>query len=84
VNLNITGRNYTGGLAGRAVNSGIDSCYTTGAVKGTSYVGGLTGSTYGIDQSFCYSTCHVTGEQHVGGFAGSHSYGQTKNPSAQV
>ncbi|HEY4370221.1 MAG TPA: GLUG motif-containing protein [Steroidobacteraceae bacterium] len=43
VNVDITGRNVVGGLAGS--NSGsISNSYTTGSVSGSTYVGGLAGS----------------------------------------
>ncbi len=76
--VDITGRQYTGGLVGRAVNSNIDSCYTSGAITGTSYVGGFAGNAYGSTLNYSHSSCNVTGTGTVGGFIGSNSYGVTK------
>jgi hypothetical protein len=78
-NVNINGRQYTGGLSGRNISSTIDSCFTTGSVTGTSYVGGLSGANFATNIRFSYSNCNITGEQHVGGLLGSTSQSQVRN-----
>ena len=66
-NANVTGREYTGILAG--ANGSTVACYTTGQVQGTNYVGGVTGWT-SETISTSYSTASVSGTSHVGGLAG--------------
>ena len=46
--LNITGSENTGGIAGIIGRAGISNCYCTGTINGYDYVGGLAGD---IDQS---------------------------------
>jgi hypothetical protein len=72
-NVNITGRNYVGGLVG--ANGGtLMSCYTTGSVSGSWYIGGLVGSSWGTLSS-CYANCTVSGSSMdvfaIGGLVGS-------------
>ena len=71
--VNVTGRQYTGGIAG--YNSGrIENCYVTGSITSTdTYIGGITGRNYGIVQN-CYSTVdinvNVTGQEYSGSLVG--------------
>ena len=74
-NVNITARQYTGGLVAYTRSSNISNSYTTGTVSGTTGVGGFAGYTVGsLANSIianCYSTCHVIGSStNIGGFVG--------------
>ncbi|MDC9721940.1 MAG: GLUG motif-containing protein [Urechidicola sp.] len=74
-NVNITGRNTVGGLAGYAASL-VDNCYSSGTVTGIVGVGGLVGGIPDTNNgssttSNSYSTCDVNGSQSVGGLAGS-------------
>ena len=68
-NINIAGKQYTGGLVGMNYGT-ITSCYATGAVSGSTYVGGLTGSTTNGTITSCYATGAVSGSSNVGGLTG--------------
>ncbi|MCL2020237.1 MAG: hypothetical protein FWG70_10845, partial [Oscillospiraceae bacterium] len=70
-NVNVTGRNYVGGLAGS--NSGLINNSSVSGVSNvtgtTDYIGGFVGSNSGrILNSF--STVTTQGKRYVGGFAG--------------
>jgi len=71
-NVNITGKNFVGGLVGQVQDySTINNSYCTGSVIAGTYVGGLVG----INNSDCYinnsySTSNVTGTTAVGGLVG--------------
>jgi hypothetical protein len=71
VNVNVVGRDNTGGLCG-TISGTIENCYTTGSVLGGINVGGLCGvvSTMGsVKQS--YSSCQVSAyNRRVGGLCG--------------
>ena len=70
-NVNITGFNHVGSVAGRLENVGsrIRNCRSAGIVGGNNYIGGIVGSAHGvIDVS--YSTCTVNGQDYVGGIVG--------------
>lgn len=86
INVNITGNNSTGSIAGKAEHLIMNYCYSTGSVTGYDLVGGMIGysfynnyqnqnstSTNSISDN--YSKCTVTGHHCVGGFIGwaSHS-----------
>jgi M26 IgA1-specific Metallo-endopeptidase N-terminal region/Fibronectin type III domain len=73
------GRNYVGGLIGRAhVYSGIntiENVYTNGIVKGTNQIGGIIGQTLTsysgrTDVTNAYSTASVEGQSYIGGISG--------------
>ncbi|MBK6835848.1 MAG: T9SS type A sorting domain-containing protein [Bacteroidetes bacterium] len=67
-NINITGDNNTGGLAG-GNDGAIYKCYSTGIVNGLFTAGGLVGQNDGtITQS--YSNITLNGSQYLGGLAG--------------
>ena len=55
--VNITGRNNVGGLAGES-SGAITACYVAGSVNGDECVGGLVGSNSGLLTS-CYATGSV-------------------------
>ena len=66
--INVTGGNYVGGLAGD--NEGtIENSYATGTVTGNNLVGGLVGDNGGrIEKS--YAMANVVGQKNVGGLVG--------------
>ena len=75
--INIAGRNYTGGLVGYAGSgSSITNCHATGAIHNTStnsfqYLGILVGyADNGSIITNCYSAGTVSGYQYVGGLVG--------------
>jgi hypothetical protein len=79
IDINVTGRDFVGGLVGFSWYSTIDNSYVMGSVTGTNYVGGLVGKNGDSqDWSFfdhptinnSYATGNVTGEDGVGGLAG--------------
>ena len=77
-NVNITGRDFVGGLVGW--NEGtLTSCYVTGLVTGTGTVnpciGGLVGVNYSGSLTACYATGSVSGTHNVGGLVGGSDYG---------
>ena len=71
-NVDVTGREYVGGLAGRA-HAPVRRVYTTGEVNGERYVGGLVGEARGLI-SETYSKAGVSGKglesSNVGGLVG--------------
>ncbi|MFZ9695260.1 MAG: GLUG motif-containing protein [Chitinophagaceae bacterium] len=78
INVNITGKQYVGGLVGFMGGGTITKCYTSGAVKSnydiTSY-GGLVGLVWGDEGNNlikeCYSLANVTaGGYNLGGLVG--------------
>jgi len=69
--VNITGRNYVGGLVGWNNVGTITGCYASGSVSGTSdYVGGLVGWNWSGLLTACYATGSATGRYSVGGLMG--------------
>jgi hypothetical protein len=74
-NVNVTGNEYVGGLAGLYFSYySLTNCYATGTVAGNSEVGGLVGTNAGFSPTTnCYATCAVSGDIYVGGFAGSNN-----------
>jgi len=68
VNCNVSGGNYTGGVAGYS-NGMIQNCYVNGRVNGGTYTGGVTGYNNGTMQN-CYGTSNVSGGSYVGGVVG--------------
>jgi len=75
-NVNITGREYVGGLVGYSNSGTLIACYATGSVSGTDTVGGLVGLyAYGTLTS-CYATGLVSGGYRVGGLVGYRSSGE--------
>jgi len=71
--VNITARDYTGGLAAHATAVTVTACYVTGTVKGAGYTGGMIGElthSSSVVQN-CYSKVNVTaGSGQVGGLMG--------------
>ncbi|MFA7325936.1 MAG: GLUG motif-containing protein [Candidatus Kapaibacterium sp.] len=66
--IDITGKNTVGGLAGKLLrNVKITNCSATGKVNGVEGVGGLIGGSSGIIKN-CYFTGDVSGKNFIGGF----------------
>ncbi len=79
LNVNVTGDDWVGGLAGQSSGS-VSECYSTGDVTGFGRVGGLVGD-IGFDGtvSNSYSTGNVTSDfSTVGGLVGA-NYGAVSN-----
>lgn len=79
-NVNITGHDYTGSIAGIATPGITDNCYATGSVNGKNYTGGLYGYYNGTISDSYFSgnvTSAINGDINngdmVGGLIG-HSY----------
>lgn len=71
----ISGRNYVGGLVGRAPGSRnyppkISNCFCVGDIIGEDYVGGLLGSVGCTNATSSYYNGSITGKNNVGGIAG--------------
>lgn len=58
---NVTGKMYTGGLAGENFKGNIFSCYAAGRVKGSENIGGLVGWTDGSLIKDSYHDLETTG-----------------------
>lgn len=86
VNADITGEDYTGGLAG--VFSGqLLNCTVQGRVTGRNEVGGMIGAVsmaenQGTEVIGCTADTQVTGSNSVGGFAGTAGYAWFEGCSA--
>jgi len=73
INVNITGKNYVGGVAGSVYMGKVTNCYSIGTVSGNDYVGGVVGAVHGgynNSVTDCYATGTVNGNNYVGGVAG--------------
>ncbi|HPE33776.1 MAG TPA: T9SS type A sorting domain-containing protein [Bacteroidales bacterium] len=71
--VNITGKDYVGALAGKTSGSStlIDMCFTSGSVTGNAFVGGLVGfNLMSATIQNCGSRAAITGGKYVGGLAG--------------
>jgi flagellin-like protein len=79
INVNMTGDNKVGSLAGRNYGT-VSNSYSTGNVTGEElYVGGLVGENNGNILN-SYSTGNVTGElKYVGGLVGENDKGNISN-----
>ena len=78
VDVDITGRDYVGGLVGRVEYGTLSGCCATGsAVSGSGdYVGGLAGRVEYGTLSSCCATGSVSGSRYyVGGLVGGVDYG---------
>ena len=78
VDVDVTGGNETGGLAGTSSAGGsITAVYVTGQVNGGNNVGGLVGQITGGAITACYARVRVNGNQIVGGLVGNEASGST-------
>ena len=71
-NVNITGDEFVGSIAGNIYYGSIIRCYATGNIKAHEWVGGLVGSVTSSEILNSYSACNVTatGWERTGGIAG--------------
>jgi len=74
--VNITGRNDIGGLAGMLYSGIITNCYVTGNVKGVDQVGTFIGFICFSRMENCYTIGSVSGKIYVGGIVGGSTNGQ--------
>lgn len=73
-NLDITGKDYTGGIIGYMfANNLIENCHVTGNVIGTHAVGGVFGSLPVGEVNHCSFSGSVTGSHYVGGLIGNYT-----------
>ena len=83
-NVNITGKEYAGGVAGD-ISSGsvIKNCYVTGDVKGEKYIGGVAGNNHKGTIDNCYTAGSVKSSSpygaNAGGVVGANNRGTVKN-----
>ena len=68
--LTVTGKEYTGALAGSVIGGSVSRCGAVGTVMGSTYVGGLAGSVSGGSVRESCATGMVTGTTYVGGLIG--------------
>ena len=80
--VNITGGNDVGGLAGMIFDSMIANCYVSGNIKGVDQVGSLIGSVCFSKIDNCYTLGTVSGKIYVGGIVGASTNGQIQNCAA--
>ena len=81
VNCSVEGKNYVGGIAGRA-NGDIGNCENHAMVKGADFVGGIVGNYVFSDKSItsCANYGVITGTRDkVGGIAGYFNSGTIQN-----
>ena len=69
-NVDISGSDHVGGIAGHVENSEISNCHSTGDVSGFEGIGGIAGFVDESEVSNCYSTGEVNGVILVGGVVG--------------
>ncbi len=76
IDVNITGKGFTGSVAGDFRVGTMTNCYATGSVKSEfDTIGGLVGSSaHNASITNCYSTCSVTGRSNIGGLTGQAIY----------
>ena len=68
--VNITGRNMIGSIAGFIDKSNISNCYSIGVVNGYKNIGGLLGIIWTSNINNSYSAVTVNGYEYIGGVAG--------------
>jgi hypothetical protein len=76
-NVDIIGRNYVGGLAGKNWGQ-IENIQVTGSVEGNYSTGGMIGKSEGRYKyiQFCSANVQVNGIKNVGGFIGDYDFGE--------
>jgi len=71
VNVNVNGKDFTGGLVGYIKYGIVSNSYSTGKINGSGTLGGLVGYIGTGNISNSYSISNVTGSNfHVGGLVG--------------
>lgn len=79
----VKGNAYTGGLAGKIINSSIINCQITGSVSGNYNVGGLIGwNESNVTESRSYT--NIIGNNQTGGLIGVNSSGIVTNCHSNV
>ncbi len=66
-NVNITGKYYTGGIAGYITMSTLNRCHSTGTIVGEHYAGGLIGFSGETTVSECHSSANLDVSRYAGG-----------------
>ena len=69
-NVDLQGGHFTGGLAGRADDSTIESVHVTGDIRGGDDTGGMIGHLDGSNLHLTHVAATVEGHQRTGGLAG--------------
>lgn len=80
----VKGNVYTGGLAGKSINSSIINCRITGSVTGNYNVGGLVGWNQESTVTDSRSLTYTTGNNQTGGLIGVNSSGIVTNCHSNV
>lgn len=73
----IKGKQYVGGIIGRAYTSTIANCHNSAAVTGDSQTGGIIGALFSTSVYSCSNTGAVEADNVVGGIAGELSHKTT-------
>lgn len=80
-NISVTGKDYTGGLAG--VNNGtVNNVTIAGTVAGGNYVAGIIGNNFGSIASSDASAANVSGVNYIATWAGNINTGSTQASNA--
>jgi len=74
--VNVTGKNMVGGLAGMLFSGNVANCYVSGDIKGVDEIGGLIGFICFSYVDNCYTLGTVFGRNYVGGLAGCSTNGR--------
>lgn len=84
-NVNVSGGNYVGGLAGGSLYATITNCRVSGVVSGKQYVGGVLGDNYWAS-TLSGSSADVTlnGDSHIGGLTGGNEVGILERSHARA
>ena len=80
--VNITGGNDVGGLAGMLYSGEIANCYVAGNIKGVDQVGSLVGFVCFSKMDNCYAIGSVSGKNNIGGLVGCSTNGKIENCAA--
>ena len=72
-NIDITGKDYVGGLIGYAFSGLIESCIANGTVNGYDKSGGISGYISFTEIKNTYAAVDVSGNARIGGFAGTNN-----------
>lgn len=70
MNVDVSGTENVGGLAGIMVGGTVSNCYVKGGVSGHNDVGGLIGRPMVASINNCYSMAEVSGDYRIGGLVG--------------
>ncbi len=81
-NVNVTGKDWVGGLVGAQNNGTISNSHATGDVQGNEKVGGLVGDSASGQITNSYATTDIEGSKSVGGLVGYSVFSQITNSYA--